>query len=356
MSKMHIIIIAIIIIVGGFLFWRNSNQFDLPKGETTLLENENNKANKTLSEQTNPSKNITGENITMRVSKREILITDDVKHSIPLNEILLGGPPKDGIPSIDNPKFISTKEADKNLSNDSIGLGIIHKGEARFYPYKILVWHEIVNDTINNDPILITYCPLCATGVVFDRVVNGEEQGFGVSGKLWKSNLLMYNRTGNVESESLWSQVLGEAVHGPNTGEKLSILPSDTVKYGDWKENNPKTKVLSEDTGVIRSYGSDPYGDYYKSESVSFGVTFNDDRLHPKAFVLGIEVNGKFKAYHKDAIPKGISTDNFASAEIRLEKSDIDEVRMFIGESELPYIGGFWFSWLAVHPLTELYK
>jgi hypothetical protein len=357
--KNLIYIVVIILIIAGFFIWRNANQFDLPEGETKILEEEDVEVNevepRSLGE-TEDSKLKENNKSIVRSSKREILITDGIKHSIPLDEILSGGPPKDGIPSIDSPKFISTSEADENTDNDSVGLGFIHKGEARFYPYSILVWHEIVNDTIMGDPVLVTYCPLCATGVVFDRKVAGVAQEFGVSGRLWKSNLLMYNRSGSEKTESLWSQVLGEAVLGKNTGEKLNILLSDTVKYSEWKKDNPKTLVLSQETGASRSYGRDPYGDYYSDKTVGFGATFNDERLHPKAFVLGIEIGEKFKAYDKETLAEGETIDSFAGENIRITRNSIGEVRMFIGESELPIIGGFWFSWLAVHPETELLK
>ncbi|MCH7756765.1 DUF3179 domain-containing protein, partial [Patescibacteria group bacterium] len=274
-------------------------------------------------------------------------------------EILSGGPPKDGIPSIDNPKFTSAEEAGDFLTSDSIGLGLLYKGEARFYPYAILVWHELVSDVVAGDPLLISYCPLCLTGIVFNRTLNGTAVEFGVSGKLWRSNLLMYNRTENPDEESLWSQVLGEAVLGEFTGQKLAIVSSDAVRFGDWKKKHLDTLVLSRDTGALRSYGRDPYNDYYTDNSaVSFGATFNDSRLESKDFVFGIEVNGEFKAYHGNALPEGIITDTFAGNSITIEKSDIGKVRMFIGKNKqpLPYIGGFWFSWLAVHPETELYK
>tara|TARA_B100000745_G_scaffold300509_1_gene254847 strand:- start:14631 stop:15626 length:996 start_codon:yes stop_codon:yes gene_type:complete len=282
----------------------------------------------------------------------EINTTDGTKHSIPLNEILSGGPPKDGIPSIDDPKFLSVEDAGF-LGGSDVGLGLSINGEDRFYPYQILVWHEIVNDTVGDTPVLVTYCPLCATGIVFEREVKGEEQEFGVSGRLWQSNLLMYNRG---EEESLWSQVLGEAVVGEHTGEKLAVVRSSTVRWEDWKREHPGTKVLSKDTGAVRVYGQDPYGDYYTNESVSFGASFNDTRLHPKAFVLGIEVQNQFKAYHKDALPEGETKDSFAGVEVVISKNSIGEVSMSIAGEELPYVGGFWFSWLAVHEETELYK
>jgi len=200
--------------------------------------------------------------------------------------------------------------------------------------------------------------PSLSTKIVFDSRVNGEATTFGVSGKLWQANLLMYNRSTDPNKESLWSQVLGEAVLGEFTGTKLKILSADTVRFGDWKQKHTDTKVLSQDTGATRDYGRDPYGSYYTDESVGFGATFNDDRLHPKAYVLGIEVNGKFKAYHQDALKTGATIDNLAGEKIIIEKSTINEVRFFIGENKQPltYIGSFWFSWLAVHPETELYK
>lgn len=347
MTKNIIFLVIIAIIVTGFIFYKNSNQFQISDkigSDSDILDNvidapENNT------------------NTTMQKSNREISTTDGVKHSIPLNEILSGGPQKDGIPSIDEPKFISTKEADEFLKATDVGLGIVWKEEARFYPYQILVWHEIVNDTIAGDPILVSYCPLCATGVAFDAKINEEATEFGVSGKLWQSNLLMYNRSKNPEDESLWSQVLGEAVLGALTGVKLKIVTSDTVLYGDWKKSHPNTKVLSKDTGSTRSYGSDSYGDYYTSESVSFGATFNDTRLHPKAFVLGIEIDGKYKAYSKDAIKVGETVDSFADKKITIERNDTGEIRIFTGDDkkERASVGGFWFSWLAVHPNTELY-
>lgn len=286
-------------------------------------------------------------------------ITNDGFQEIPDEEILSGGPGKDGIPSIDDPKFISAEDA-TFLDDDDFGIGIAHKGGVRFYPFQILVWHEIVNDVLPLNasaeglPIAVTYCPLCRTGVTYERRVDGEAVEFGVSGMLWKSNLLMYNRTQNVADESLWSQVLGRAVKGVHTGKRLTIVPSDTVKFGDWKKQYPTTQVLSKDTGAIRIYGRDPYGDYYTNRDVSFGATFNDARLHPKEYVLGIERDGKFKAYVADSLAVGVTTDTFEGETITITKSEIGEVRMTIGDTPLPYIGGFWFSWLAVHPETEL--
>lgn len=357
----------------AFLFL-GRDTFPIPKGETTVFVDDSTDTEETSSEASleQSSDGATDEQNTLSEqrktsprpmkSNRTILTTDGVKHSIPLNEILSGGPGKDGIPSIDNPKFVSANEATFLNDNDP-GLGLTVNGESRFYPYNILVWHEIVNDTIAGEPVLVTYCPLCATGIVFDRRVDGEVQEFGVSGRLWQSNLLMYNRpsttlgtgAGNEADESLWSQVLGEAVLGPNTGDKLPIVRSDVMRFGDWKEAHPDTQVLSQDTGAVRSYGRDPYGDYYTSESVSFGATFNDTRLHPKALVHGVEIDGQFKAYHDDAL-SGTITDTFAGRTIVVTKTSSGEIAFTADSEPLSSIPGFWFSWLAVHPETQLFK
>lgn len=278
--------------------------------------------------------------------------SDEVFEEIPDSEILSGGPGKDGIPSIDEPKFVAADKA-SFLDGDEFGIGLVVDGEARFYPFQVLVWHEIVNDTVAGVPLAVTYCPLCRTGVTYERRVQGEAVDFGVSGMLWKSNLLMYNRS---TPESLWSQVLGRAVKGPHTGERLAIYPSDTVMFAKWKEAHPDTIVLSRDTGAFRLYGTDPYGDYYTNRDVAFGASFTDTRLHPKEYVLGVEYNGQFKAYVADALAVGTTTDSFAGMTVTIEKTEAGEIRMFIGDKPLPFIGGFWFSWLAVHEDTELFQ
>lgn len=359
MSKKYYILIGIIIIFAAVFFYWKGNQFSLPSGETVPFPETEDRVSQDNENIQQENESATGNKNMQLKSNREVFITDNVKHSIPLSEILSGGPPKDGIPSIDEPKFISQKSAEEFIDDESVGLGLIHNGETRFYPYQILVWHEIVNDTISGERVLVTYCPLCGTGIVFDPKVNGEEQEFGVSGKLWQSNLLMYNRTGDEDTESLWSQVLGEAVLGIETGLRLNIISSDTVKYGSWKEAHPETVVLSRDTGALRTYGADPYGDYYTSLGTIFATKGDDDdRLHSKELVIGIEIEGQFKAYRESTLLVGNTTDTFAGKTLRIEKNKTGEVRIFNTESgeEAFIIRGFWFSWVAVHPQTELQK
>ena len=295
-----------------------------------------------------------------RVEMKEIMVTDGIRHSIPLDEIRGGGPPKDGIPSIDQPTFISPAEANTWVKDTEPGIAFSKGGTHRFYPYQVLVWHELVNDTVEGQRVLISYCPLCLTGVVFDPIVQGERVEFGTSGKLWQSNLVMYDR----KTDTLWSQVLGEAIVGDLTGTMLKTLPSDQVLYGKWKEQHPDGEVLSKDTGVVRLYGTSPYGSYFDVQNFSLQmVSKTDARIPNDAFVFGIVENGKAKAYAVESIKeKGEVEDMFEGATFILRHDpDLDVVRMAKRNSDgreerINPLSGFWCSWVAAHPDTELYK
>lgn len=293
-----------------------------------------------------------------QVITKEIMITDGVKHSVDLKEILGGGPPKDGIPSIDDPKFVAVSEA-SFVTDEEPGIAVSLNGIDRFYPFQILVWHEMVNDTFGSQRVLVTYCPLCLSGIVFDPLVKGERVEFGTSGKLWQSNLVMYDR----KTDSYWSQILGEAIVGEMTGTQLKVLPSDMTRFGEWKKLNPNGQVLSRDTGATRFYGRDPYGDYYTTPGTFFPVRNKDSRLEDKDFVLGIVVNGKAKAYYPPAIKnKGETLDNFEGKTIVAKyEADLDVVRLFEKKTDgtlerINPFPNFWFSWVAAHPDTALYK
>lgn len=288
----------------------------------------------------------------------DIVLNEDVKHSVPLDQIIGGGPPKDGIPSIDKPKFTAAGRAE-SLKADDLGLAYSDGPTDRFYPFQILVWHEIVNDNVNGKRVLITYCPLCLSGVVFDPLVAGKRVEFGTSGKLWNSNLVMYDRSTN----SLWSQILGEAIVGERTGDKLAVLPSDITKFGDWTKLHPNGEVLSRNTGFDRAYGVDPYGDYYTTPGTYFPVNHKDDRLSEKDLILGIVIDGKAKAYFPPAVKRaGQVNDHLAGRQIIAQyDNNVDAMRLFERQADgslkrLNPFAAFWFSWVAVHPDTELYK
>ena len=211
--------------------------------------------------------------------------TDFSKHSVPLSEFQSGGPPRDGIPPIDRPKPISQAAADEWLLKREPVLAVEVGGQARAYPLQILVWHEIVNDTLGGRPIAVTYCPLCNSSLVFDRRVADRTLTFGTTGNLRRSDLVMWDR----QTESWWQQLSAEAVVGELTGTRLKVLPSQTLSWADFKRIHPAGDVLSRDTGVERDYGANPYAGYDKPDSEPFlfdGET--DDRLPPKERVVAI--------------------------------------------------------------------
>ncbi len=285
-------------------------------------------------------------------------LPDGTKYLIHPDKFLSGGPGKDGIPSIDNPKFISAEEANW-LPEKELGLGIIYKGEARFYPYRILVFHEIVNDFVQGDPILITYCPLCFTGIAFKREIDGEPVEFGVSGKLYNSELVMYDR----KTDSYWPQSIGKAVVGSSTGKSLKKIPVDISQWGDWKKSNPNTKVLSRDTGVYpesKYSGTNLYGDFgdFTSIDLQFPVENKDSRLGDYEIVYGVEISGKFKAYKKsDLEQKQKIEDTVGTEKIKIEfDPNLKSAKAFKENGEEIVIDTlFWFAWAAFHPETELY-
>lgn len=197
-----------------------------------------------------------------------------------------GGPGKDGIPSIDDPSFEPVDEVGDRLLDGTPVFQIEIDGEAKAYPQTILVWHEIVNDTVGGLPLAVSYCPLTGTTIGYER---GPVE-FGVSGKLLNANLVMYDR----ETDSRWPQVLGTAIRGDLEGASLNGHPMAWTPWERFREAHPDGLVLTEDTGSVRDYGRDPYGDYnpkrgyYQSDSFLFAPERESDLLHPKAIVHGV--------------------------------------------------------------------
>jgi len=301
-------------------------------------------------------------------------------------KILSGGPPKDGIPSLDNPKFQPANEGDTWLKDDDLILGLDYKGTVKAYPHRILNWHEIVNDKINGEKVLITYCPLCRTGIAFKPVVDGEEVEFGTSGKLYNSELIMYDR----KTDSYWPQSLGIAVIGPATGQILEKIPLDTVRWVDWKKVHPDTEVLRKQTGFIRDYDRNPYAGIQKSDRVSFPLSNTDSRLPPKVIIYGAEFDGVAKAYTEDDVKaagvindavNGIPIvvvwyDDLNTVKIFERKLDGETLRFEIKNNKIidgndsewtvndmkekleivDTFGHFWFAWAAFYPETDVYK
>jgi hypothetical protein len=294
-----------------------------------------------------------------REEETGIMMTESgVKYLVHPDKIVKGiqspGDVKDSIPSIDNPKFVSAEEADQWIQDNELVLAIIYKEVKRVYPLQIMTWHEIVNDMIAGDPVLITYCPLCGSGIAYERTIDGEEVEWGTSGKLYNSNLVMYDRKTN----SYWTQIGGRAIVGELTGRRLKPISIETVVWRDWKVAHPDSEVLSQNTGFIRSYGNDPYGSYYEDSFVFFPVEERDDRIHPKTVVFGVEVGGVFKAYMEDDLKEmGSIEDTVGGVRVRVERDDAGVVKVTKLDSGVEIVKerDFWFAWYAFHPDTEVY-
>lgn len=270
--------------------------------------------------------------------------------------ILAGGPEKDGIPAIDSPKFVKAAGADHIKSDDRI-LGITINGIHKAYPISILNWHEIVNDESAGEAFAITYCPLCGTGIAFASELDGKSLDFGVSGLLYNSDVLLYDRA----TESLWSQIIGKAVSGPMKGKKLERLPLTHTNWSDWVEQHPDTLVLSQQTGYSRDYSRNPYSGYEKTRTLYFQVSNQAPALyHPKERVLGLQIGEQFKAYPFSEIDKtGQSKvqDRFAGADITIHWDSNNQKASMTDDAGNPIavVEGFWFAWFAFHPETRVF-
>ena len=189
--------------------------------------------------------------------EREWPQTDFSQTSVGFDEILSGGPPKDGIPSIDNPQFVPIGESNDLAPTEPV-VGLSIDGDARAYPLRILTWHEIVNDTVGGLPVAVTYCPLCNSAIVFERTVEGEVTEFGTTGKLRNSDLVMYDR----QTESWWQQFLGEAIVGERTGIRLDMVPARLESWANFTARFPEGQVLVPNNPGLRPYGANPYVGY----------------------------------------------------------------------------------------------
>lgn len=220
--------------------------------------------------------------------------TDFTRRTVEWSEILSGGPPKDGIPAIDRPRFVGAGDARAWLKDREPVISLRLGREAHAYPLQILIYHEIVNDTVDGRPVAVTFCPLCNAAIAFERRVAGRDLDFGTTGRLRFSDLVMYDR----QSESWWQQFSGEAIVGRYAGEKLRALPAEIVAFGDFAAAYPDGKVLSRDTGHERPYGRNPYAGYDRVDQNPFLFRGKvDKRLPPMERVLAVEIAGRRVLY-----------------------------------------------------------
>ncbi len=276
--------------------------------------------------------------------------------TLPREEVLTGGPPKDGIPAISKPLFIKPSEATFLKPEDRV-IGLRLENIERAYPIAILNYHEIVNDKLGNVPVAVSYCPLCDSAVVFDRRLKTGEREFGVSGLLYNSNVLMYDRGG--DPESLWSQMMTRGVSGESVDENLKTLPLELTTWKSWKTRYPDTEVLSEKTGHERDYSKSPYDTYFKRPGLMFPVNKIDKRLPVKTPVLGIWTKKTSRAYPLSAF--SVDENNLKqtidglSFTLQYEKES-HTLRVVQADKGIQYAYSLWFAWYAFHPDTDLYS
>jgi len=271
-----------------------------------------------------------------------------------------GGPPKDGIPALDLPRFTSAYDATFLREDDWI-IGLVINGDARAYPVKILNYHEIVNDRIGTLGVLISYCPLCRSAMAFDSSNQGMPLSFGVSGLLFNSDVLMYDR----QTESLWSQIMGRAISGPMKGTALNTIPIMHTTWIDWLSRYPDTLVLSTNTGYKRRYDLDPYASYRRNNQIMFPVENRDTRYRKKEFVIGLKRGEVSKAWPFKELEAAWKIE--PSKEYIEDKVNGDDVRIYFSPDKriahitdgdgrlLDGLSAYWFAWVAFHPETEVF-
>jgi hypothetical protein len=339
----------------------------------------------------------------------------DGEYPVPRSELKRGAP-EDAIPAIVDPVFApdwsgitlniksqfgGEREIEPRLTDGDRIIGVERGGEARAYPLRVLNWHEVCNDSFHG-PLLVTYCPLCRTGLSAVRRVNDRETTFGVSGLLWKSNLVMYDEL----TDSRWSQVTATAIRGEKAGTELDLVPSAFTSWGEWRDVYPDTTVLvppPESSTVrgneaSRNYNENPYSEYDTMDQVGIGRSDYDDRLHPKTIVVGVSDGEGARAYPLDAVRTAgvvndavgdlhvvVTTDASGSLVAYDRTVDGAVLEFRAADSETLRSGGstwrrstgealdgphkdvtlerandlsplFWFSWADVHPDSEIYE
>ena len=271
------------------------------------------------------------------------LKTNTDKTSIDPTQVLSGGPGKDGIPTLNNPDY--TNITNSKVTDDTLGIFIEINNQKRFYPFSILVWHEIANDKIGSTSFSVTFCPLCGSAIVYNRDVQGEILQFGVSGLLYESNLLMYD----TKTESLWSQSLGEAVVGDFTGTKLEIIPMQRLTFAQVKSNHPTTMVLSEDTGYSRNYSSNPYGNYDQSDRLIFPVSNTNEEFPTKEIMYVIRVKDQSVVIPQLQLKEGQTISKTITGSNLTATKTNGEITATIDGVVTPGYFEMWFSWATQH-------
>lgn len=281
-----------------------------------------------------------------------------------------GGPPPDGIPPIDDPQYISVTEADEFLEDDGPVFIVEMNGEVKIFPQQIMVWHEVVNDTIGGEAISVTYCPLSGSVIGYKNAFDDEESDFGTSGRLLNSNLVLYDRA----TESLFPQILGTGISGKHRGTDLEQVQVTWALWSNAKRVYPDAQVLSKKTGFIKSYGFDPYGSYlkegtyYDSDHVFFPVMNVDDRLSPKEVVVAVKGEEEQLAFVKSAVQEqgtfeavldgqsivAVWDDALGAVKVYKAPYFTEEGEVVEEPTIIPSFDVMWFAWSAFYPQEEV--
>ncbi len=282
-------------------------------------------------------------------------------------KLLRGGPWKDGIPSLTTaaarrddgrypvgpPSVVRASQIDWLGADDRV-IGVTVGDASRAYPVALLNYHEIVNDVLGEQAIAVIYCPLCDSASVVSRVVDGKTYEFGVSGLLYNSNVVFYDR----QELGLWSQIGMGAISGPNAGKRLDHVGRWSVEsFENWKLLHPQATVVDRDTGYQRDYVRNPYQRYFGHQKTAFPVALND-RLDNKTPVIGVKVEDRARAYPLEAVAAaegGRVVDRLGGGEIELV-ADESGVRVVRAPADSVVMHAFWFSWAAFHPGTDVYR
>ena len=273
---------------------------------------------------------------------------------VPPDQILFGGPAKDGIPALSDPEVVPVADADFLHPNDRV-VGVRIGRQQRAYPLRVLIWHEAVNDQLGGVPIAVIYCPLCDSVSVVDRRLDGRTYEFGISGLLVNSNVLLYDRT----DDALWSQVGFTAISGPNAGKSLRHLPWELTTFAAWRKANPTGAVVSFNTGYDRDYANLPYEDYFQTDQLRFPVAREDLRLGRRELIVGVKLGETARAYPVREIqtaPDGVVRDTINGETIVLQADAASgSVRIVQAPERALVVYTYWFAWAAFHSQTEIY-
>jgi len=267
-------------------------------------------------------------------------------------ELVRAGAKRDGIRAIDAPSFASPS-ATRVVEGNTPVIGIEIDGDARAYPVQLLEYHQIVNDVVGGVPVAVTYDPLAGTPLTYRAKVDGERLRFGVSGLVYESNFLLFDR----ETESLWSQLLGRAVVGPKKGKRLERVRTRQEAFGVWLQRHPDTKVLERPFPKKIDYRYSPFSDYWISENVPFPVSTRDERFHPKESVLGVEADGETRAYLGSIVTAagGRIVDEVAGHKVRIAYEIDSSAFSYDVPEDVRVTEAYWFAWKTFHPDTGVW-